>query len=803
MADDPSGGVRRTPGYCAMCWSSCGCTMVVEDGRLAAVEPDPDHPTGKALCAKGRAAPDYVYNDQRLTHPLKRTRPKSDPDPGWERISWDEALATVAAEMQRIANDHGSEAVAFNITTSAGTSMQDGYVWAERLRHAFGSPNVVASIELCNFTQAYVYPHTFGDSMPMPDLDNAGCIVLWGHNPAVAWLAHGTRVADARARGAKLVVVDPRRAGLANKADEWLRVRPGTDGALALGIAGIMIEEGLFDREFVATWTNGPHLVRDDTGELLRGDEIDAAAGEESRVAWDTGRGEPVIYDPASRSYEASEAGLALDGSFDVPGVGGKPIRCRPVFALYAALCADYPPERVEALTWVPAAQIRATARLIGNSEAVSLFSWSGLEQHANASQNSRAVALLYALTGCIDAPGGNVWFEMPPAQSVMGDEMLPPSLRRKTLGVDQRPLGPEAIYAWIPTEALYDAVLEGTPYPVRGLVSFGSNVLLSHADGGRGAAALEALEFMVHTDLFMTPTAAHADIVLPVNTPWEREGLRVGFGVDQAAVSHVQLRPAAVEPLGESRSDVEIVFALAERLGLGNRFWDGDIDAGYQEVLGTTGLTVDALRAAPRGITVPLETRYRKYADARETGGAAPAQGFGTPSGKVELFSETFQKHGYAPLPDYTPPPVGPEARPDLAERFPLVLMSAKTPRYLGSQGRSVHALRRKEAEPRVEIHPETAAARGIAEGDAIDLTTPHGAMRAVARFSPSLHPGVVSATHGWWQSAPRLDLPGYDALSKTGANYNAVIGGDVVDPVGGNVPLRSYLCEVALAGP
>ncbi len=242
---------RRIPGYCALCWSSCGCISVVADGHLVAVQPDPSHPTGKSLCAKGRAAPELVHHKERLLHPLKRTRPKGDADPGWRRIGWDEALDTAATALTRLARESGSETVAFGIATTAGTSMQDGYPWVERLRHAFGSPNAVASLEVCDFHREVIHVHTFGVAMPMTDLAHTGCVLLWGHNTSMTWIAHATRVAEAQARGAKLVVVDPRRVGLAAKADQWLRVRPGSDGALALGIAGVMIEEGWFDRVFI------------------------------------------------------------------------------------------------------------------------------------------------------------------------------------------------------------------------------------------------------------------------------------------------------------------------------------------------------------------------------------------------------------------------------------------------------------------------------------------------------------------------------------------------------------------------
>ena len=788
---------QRIPGYCALCWSSCGCISVVEDGRLVAVEPDPSHPTGKALCAKGRAAPELVHHEERLLHPVKRTRPKGDPDPGWKRIGWDEALDATAEALKRLASESGSESVAFTIATAAGTSMQDGYPWVERLRHAFASPNAVTATELCNFHQDYVYAHTFGVAIPMQDLAHSGCILLWGYNPSMTWLAHGTRVADAKARGAKLVVVDPRRVGFAAKADQWLRVRPGSDGALALGLAGVMIEESLFDRAFMRDWTNGPLLVREDTGRFLNGSDLSGGGDAARRVAWDGAHGAPVLYDPATRAYEHPGADLALWGRYEVPGVRGA-ILCRPAFDLYAALCHRFPPERVEEITWVPAAQVRETARLLGGSGPVSCYPWAGVEQHTNASQTDRAIALLYALTGSFDAKGGNVLFEKVPINDVTGVELMPEAQRQKALGLDERPLGPESM-GWITTDALYDAVLERKPYPVRGLVSFGSNILLSHADGARGARALDALDFMVHADIFMTPTAAHADIVLPVNTAWEREGLRTDFNVSQEAAGYVQLRPPVIASRGESRSDAWIAFALAERLGFGNLFWDGDIDAGYRHLLAPSGLDLEDLRRRPGGIAVPLQTRYRKYAG--NGGGEAP--GFDTPSGKVEIYSETFLDHGYAPLPAYVEPAMGPVARPDLVDAFPLILTSAKSPHFLHSQLRGLPSLRRLEPEPRVELHPETAAARGIKDGEWVALVTPHGRVRAKARFSSTLHPKVVSATHGWWQACEALLLPGYDAGSEEGANMNAVIGNDAADPISGSMPHKSYLCQIVrLAG-
>ena len=177
-----------------------------------------------------------------------------------------------------------------------------------------------------------------------------------------------------------------------------------------------------------------------------------------------------------------------------------------------------------------------------------------------------------------------------------------------------ERPLGP-AVDGWFTSTDLYRSILDAQPYRVRGLVGFGANLLLSHADGGRGAKALCNLEFHVQTDLYLTPTAAFADIVLPIASGWEREGLRVGFALDQSACEYVQLRPAIVPTRGEARADIDVVFDLAVRLGLGNRFWNGDVEAALAHHLAPSGVTPEMLRNAPRRtMRVSLETRYQKY---------------------------------------------------------------------------------------------------------------------------------------------------------------------------------------------
>jgi anaerobic selenocysteine-containing dehydrogenase len=195
-------------------------------------------------------------------------------------------------------------------------------------------------------------------------------------------------------------------------------------------------------------------------------------------------------------------------------------------------------------------------------------------------------------------------------------------------------------------------------------------------------------------------------------------------------------------------------------------------------------------LRQAPEGVAVPSEIRYRKYAET----------GFATPSGLVEIFSEILQSIGQAPLPEYVEPATGPISRPDLVGKFPLVLTSAKSMHYCHSQHRSLPALRKREPDPRVELHPAAAEERGIVDGDWIRVVTPHGEMRGRAHLKQGLDPRVVSATAGWWQACRELDLPAFDEAVGSGANLNAIIGNEASDPISGSVPHRSYLCDVSL---
>jgi len=792
--------IRAVKGYCGFCAVHCPVVTTADvDGRVLKVEPDRSHPHGGAICAKGRAAPEFHDHRARVNVPMRRTRPKTDPDPGWEPCSWDEALDLIASKLLEVRASSGPEAVAFNKGTVGGTGLTDAERWLQRLINHFGTPNIGGTTHLCQWPRDTAGAHyTFGTpALPMPDVGRSACIVVWGSNPNGNFLTLATDIAAAKARGAKLLVVDPRRVGLANKADVWLQVRPGTDGALALGLIHLLIREGAYDAAFVRDWTNAPFLVRDDTGMLLTGDELDGQpTGQRRYVAAVEGGADLVVYDAELGAY-AGEAALALTGARTVRLADNSEVTCRPAFERLATIAADYEPSRVARITGAPADRIVAAARLLAEHRPVSHYFHNGLVQHTNATQASRAIEILYALLGDFDRPGGNVPGQGPKVADVSARSALGPAMEQRRLGRAERPIGPPAVPGTVAAYDLYRAILEGEPYPVRALVSFGANALLANGDTLRGRQALEKLEFFAQIELVETPTSRFADVLLPAASWMESSALKIGQRYPIETMAHIQFREAVVPALHERRSDVDIIFDLATRLGLGDQFWGGDVDTGYRHLLQPSGVSLEELRTLPYGTSVPREPlRYRKYAEIDEAKGAP--RGFATPTRKVEIFSLRFAEHSLPPLPAYIEPVLSPVSRPDLAGRYPLVLTNAKRPQYMHSQHRGLPSLRKTAPNPTAEVHPETAARYGVEAGAWVMVETPSGRIRAQAQLTETILPGVVCCSHGWWEACPELGLPGFDPFSEAGANQNLLVLNEDHDPVSGGTPHRSTLCRL-----
>jgi anaerobic selenocysteine-containing dehydrogenase/ferredoxin-NADP reductase len=728
---------------------------------------------------KGRSAAELVDNPERLRYPMKRTQPKGSADPGWQAISWDEALDEIAARLLSVKEQSGAHAVAFGITTPNGTPICDSSEWIERFIYTFGSPNICYAAEICNWHKEIGHSLTYGCGMPAPDYINSDLIILWGHNPTNTWLAQAHSISEARKAGAKMIVIDPRDTALAREADVWLRVRPGADAALAMGLANGLLAGDRYDRKFIQQWSNGPFLVRDDTGALLRGADI-GQQPTDGLVYWNDS--EQALGICSLAPGKAIPPAAALEGRYGVVDTSGKLIACQTAFELYKRACAPYGLGETAKLTWIEIDALSAAIALIGTSKRIALHSWTGVEQHNNATQSARAISCLYALTGCFDKEGGNRIFGSLNALTVNDLELLDPAQLKKSLGSHERPIGPAA-NGWVSSKELYRAILHSDPYKVRALMSFGGNLLLSQADTAMAVESFKSLEFHVHCDLFMNPTAEFADIVLPVNTPWEREALRIGFGITTRAQEWVQLRQQMVTVRYDTRSDADIVFALACRMGMESSFFDGSRENAWNAMLAPLGLSADELRKSPAGIRVPIEHPTQKYR----------SSGFATHSGVVELYSEQLHVLGQGALPSFHASHI---LQP--SKEFPYVLSSAKSGYFCHSQHRQVSSLRKKSKYPTIELSDALASEHGIAEGDWVKVTTRSGVARFKAKLNPQLHPKVVFGEHGWWQSCTPLGAPGMPFAGPTNSNYNGLIDATDKDPVSGSIPLRAFTCRI-----
>ena len=439
-----------------------------------------------------------------------------------------------------------------------------------------------------------------------------------------------------------------------------------------------------------------------------------------------------------------------------------------------------YTPEWAEPITWVPADKIRAAARLFARAKPAMMEWGCAIEHTPNCIQTVRAISLLPAITGNIDVPGGWVFGMHGIGRFPSLIENLTPEANAKRLGADRFKLlageGADLPAAHIPT--LLQAMREGKPYPVKAFLVFGNNTLTTYANSKLVYDSLMKLDFMVCADLFMTPTAELADIVLPAALWPELDQVA---GLPTVAANVVLANQRAVRTF-ECKSDEEIFVELARRLKLpcGTEPVEAVLDA----QLKAGGLDMTFAELKRRGsVVVPF--KYRKYEDG----------GFKTPTGKLELYSTRLKDMGYAPLPTYEEPPESPVSRPDVAADFPLVLTTgARISNFFNSEHRQVEKLRKAHRDPIAEIHPDTAEHYGIKNREWMWIETRRGRIKQRARVTTGIDPRVIAAQHGWW--FPEEPAPDHGVWR---ANANMLTDNQPpYDPAMGTYQLRALLCRV-----
>src|SRR4030043_206285 len=739
------------------CHGGCGVLAHIENGKLKKIEGDPDHPWNQGrLCARALAMTQYTYHPSRLTAPLKRVGARGEGK--WEEISWEEAFDLIEKRMKIIREEYGPESMIF----SMGTGRDIG-AWICMLAYAYGSPNVMFSLSgiACYSPRLAAVETVQGDYCVMDAAQWLNgrynskrfkvpeCIVVWGYNiPATCPdNIFGHWIIDLMKRGTKIIAIDPRLSWFASRSKIWLRLRPGTDGALAMGFLNVIIKEGLYDKKFVEKWTNAPFLVSGETETLLRERDLVKGGSPDHFVVWDTAKEKPEIWVSEKVGYRSPRVKPALEGNYEIGLADGKRISCKTVWTLFCEEVNKYPLERVAEITWVPADKISEAARFYAKSKPASIHWGVPIDMTPAVTPTAQAITNLWCITGNLDVPGGNVIsrfafdavaYALPGAKGVI---TIDSEAHKKRIGADRH--GPLQKFIWrAQTDLVLEQIFTGKPYPIKGMWIQTCNPI-----GGIGLdpkkwnEALKKLDFIVAVALFMNSTTQLADVVLPSATFLEKEGFRTWWVPLQSINKALSIEGC--------KSDVEINFELAKRFDP-NFQWKS-IHQLFNDILKPSGMTFTELQK--KGWVLPPEGHpsapYHRY----EKGLLRPDKkpGFQTPSGKVEIYSSVRDEWGLEPLAHYEEPPFTPVTLPELYKEYPLILSTGRrSPAYFHSEHRMIPWLRQIDPDPVVEIHPDTAKLLHIGDGEWVWVQNWLGRAKFKAKGTPVVPRWMVMATHG-----------------------------------------------------
>ena len=641
------------------CPDTCGFVTEVENGRAINFKPADDHPVTRGwLCAKVRPYLEHVYHPDRLQYPLRRVGVKGDGE--WERISWDAAIAEIDGRWRKIIAEYGAEAI-LPYSYSGTLGMVQMGVASSRLWNRLGASQLERSI--CGAAAEFAVEATLGarHSQRYEDVAHSQLVIIWGHNPVSTAPHFMPHLQAARRKGTQVVVIDPRRTRTAKQADWHIAPQPGTDGALALGVAHVIVRNGWQDEAWLAEYT----------------------------VGW------PEL----------------------------------------AARLGDYPPEKVAEISGVAVADIMRLAELYVSHRPSLIKMADGLQRNLHGGQTVRAICVLPALTGQYGVRGGGLAYSTSgylqwDSQAINHWDECPPAGR----SVNMNRLG----------AALLGEVDDP---PIQSLYVFGSNPAAIAPNTTAVVSGLQRDDlFTVVHELFMTDTALYADIVLPATSQLEQADLHKAYGHTVLAYN-----APAIPPLGECKSNWDVMRLLAQEMDFGDDWLMQDVDAVMEEVLTATAVTHPALE------NITLDRLKAEGSIKLDYDPAVPFANhhFPTPSGKVELYSETMAQMGLDPLPNYAGlvddgGVVGRDGRyaPELA----LDLISPAAHHFVTSSFANRDDMLQREGEPFVEIHPNDAAVRGIQDGDLVRVENGRGWCDLQAKVTDGIRAGVVASPKGRW---------------------------------------------------
>ena len=698
------------PAHCGI--DACGILAHVKGDRVVKVEPAefPD-PKLRRICLRGLSSLDITYHPERLRYPMRRVGKRG--EGRFERISWDEALDSIAHKFKQIAAEYGWPAIAWVLGgPGSGTTKFGAYLRLASLTQStrvsawgYGDAGLPCGSRVIFGTQ-FPYGLLFGQlwSGSTPEAD---MVIVWGANPGESQPLNLMRpIMNAKAGGARLVVIDPRYTVTASKADQYIGLKPGTDTALALGLMHVIFEKGLQDDAFILRHTVGPYLVRDDNGQYLRGKDI-GLPEENEYIIWDKGTDAP-------KARNAADIQPALTGAFTANGIA-----CKPSLQLLRDLARNYTPEHTARVTGVDADLVAKLAERIGSATSVIFVTHMGFTRTYHGDISLRGLGSVAALSGNITATfkGGHL-----------------PAVLNWNPFLKAKP--GEASYSRLGILQLYDAVIKGHPYPVKAVWFSFINFLNQCADSVKIEKEIfPQLDLIVATELFMTPTARYADIVLPVCSYLEFSDLI------PHPYPYIQLQQKVMDPLYESKSDVDIAAGLAQRLGYEEYYKGGEdgfidliLDSGHDSIKGITRAKLKE-GALPLTFIPELDQEFDLP--------------FSTPSGKIELYCEALVEDGQA-LPVFLAPLETP-LKPATA-RYPLAFIQGHSRFRTHSMFANVESLLEMNPEPTAEINPADAASRDISDDEMVTVFNDRARTTLKARITESVRPGVINIMQGWW---------------------------------------------------
>jgi thiosulfate reductase/polysulfide reductase chain A len=686
--------MKQIPTFCELCFWNCGLIAKVENNKVVKIDGNPLSLRGRGrLCGRGNAALGALYDPDRLKYPMINTGKRG--EPVWKRASWDEALGVIAQKMDSIKKKYGAESLAL---FSHGTG---GAFWKHLLK-SYGCSNYTApSFAQCRGPRDMGFYLTYGSDVGSPeyyDFSKSKYIVLLGSH--LGENAHNSQVQDIMnglAAGAQLTVVDPRLSNIASKADHWLPIKPASDMALLLAWIRIIIEEKLYDKEYIEKYASG----------------------------------------------------------FD---------------ELRAAVQA-YTPQWAESETTIPSDTIVKVAREMGkNAPHVCVGAGRYAVWYGDDTQRSRAIAILNALIGSWGREGGYFFPAKGGVPEYPGLPAYPPH--------EDVPKLDEAypFAALQTTTSIKHATITGKPHPVKGWFIYGCNLMKTMPDKQETIKALQNLELVVAIDVLPADIIAWADVVLPECTYMERfDNINVGKFKDL----EISLRQPTVEPLWESKPSWWITKELGGKLGLSAFFPWKDGEEYLSKRCEAGGIDFSELKK--KGVIVKTD-KSAPYIT------AANQPEFGTPSGKIELYSKQLEEKGFDPVPKFTKHPQPP------AGHFRLLF--GRSSLHTFSRTTNNFMLTDLQKENALWINAKKGKELGLKHGEYVSLVNQDGVKasgRIKIKMTQRMRDDAVYMYHGF----------GVHAKGMTRANDQGIADDDliskyVIDPIMGGTAMRGNFVKI-----